>query len=41
MPASYADSFDVLARHGVIAAPLAAELAAVCALRNRIAHGYA
>jgi uncharacterized protein YutE (UPF0331/DUF86 family) len=37
---SYADSFSLLARHQVIAHELASRLAAIAALRNRIAHGY-
>lgn len=37
---SYAQSFDLLARHQVIAPDLAGRLAAIAALRNRIAHGY-
>lgn len=41
IPSSYAESFDLLARHGVIDAPLAGELARAVGLRNRIAHGYA
>ncbi len=41
VPASNAESFDILSRHGVIDAALAAEMAATAALRNRIAHGYA
>lgn len=41
IPASYAESFDILAQHDAINSPLAAELARVTAVRNRIAHGYA
>lgn len=41
VPGSYAEGFDILARHGVIDADLAAEMAAAVGLRNRIAHGYA
>ena len=41
VPASYAESFDLLAAHGVIDAAHARELAKIVALRNRIAHGYA
>jgi uncharacterized protein YutE (UPF0331/DUF86 family) len=37
---SYADSFELLAAHGVITLPLAAQLRGVVALRNRVAHGY-
>ncbi len=40
-PASYAESFDLLARHGVIDAPLARVLAGAVGLRNRVAHAYA
>jgi uncharacterized protein YutE (UPF0331/DUF86 family) len=35
------ETFGVLAKHGVIDAPLAASLADTVQLRNRIAHGYA
>jgi uncharacterized protein YutE (UPF0331/DUF86 family) len=38
---SYAGSFDLLARRGVIPQGLAARLVGVAALRNRVAHGYA
>ncbi|HUE87441.1 MAG TPA: DUF86 domain-containing protein [Vicinamibacterales bacterium] len=38
---SYAASFDLLARHGVIDEELSARLVGVAALRNRVAHGYA
>lgn len=41
IPASYRESFELLARHGVIDDALAAALANTAALRNRIAHGYA
>jgi uncharacterized protein YutE (UPF0331/DUF86 family) len=41
IPASYADSFEIVARHGVIDPALASDLARMTALRNRIAHGYA
>lgn len=41
IPASYGDSFEILARHRVIDAALAGDLARMTALRNRIAHGYA
>ena len=37
---SYAQSFDLLARHQVIDSDLAERMAAIAALRNRIAHGY-
>jgi uncharacterized protein YutE (UPF0331/DUF86 family) len=38
---SYAESFQLLAQHGVIDAEQATALAAAAAVRNRIAHGYA
>ena len=41
IPSSYADGFEILARHGVIAAALADDMARVVGVRNRIAHGYA
>ncbi len=41
VPASYGEAFTLLASHGVIEPSLAAELAGMAALRNRIAHGYA
>jgi uncharacterized protein YutE (UPF0331/DUF86 family) len=41
VPSSYAEGFEMLARHGVIDAALASEMAAASGLRNRIAHGYA
>ena len=41
VPSSYAESFDMLARHGVVDPSLANEMAAASGLRNRIAHGYA
>jgi uncharacterized protein YutE (UPF0331/DUF86 family) len=41
LAATYREAFAVLARHGVIAAPLAVALAGTAQLRNRIAHGYA
>jgi uncharacterized protein YutE (UPF0331/DUF86 family) len=40
IPASYAESFGMLARHGVIDPPLATSLSNMAALRNRLAHGY-
>ena len=40
VPASYAESFAMLARHGVIEPMLATALASMAALRNRLAHGY-
>jgi uncharacterized protein YutE (UPF0331/DUF86 family) len=41
LPASYAESFEILAQRGVLDAQLADALAAAARLRNRIAHGYA
>jgi uncharacterized protein YutE (UPF0331/DUF86 family) len=41
VPGSYAEAFELLARNAVITAEHARELAAVAAVRNRIAHGYA
>jgi uncharacterized protein YutE (UPF0331/DUF86 family) len=41
IPASYAESFEILAKNGLIDDGLAAELGRVTAVRNRIAHGYA
>ena len=41
LPATYRESFEILAQRGVIDAPLAASLAGATHLRNRIAHGYA
>jgi uncharacterized protein YutE (UPF0331/DUF86 family) len=40
IPASYAESFGTLARHGVIDPALATSLSNMAALRNRLAHGY-
>jgi uncharacterized protein YutE (UPF0331/DUF86 family) len=40
VPASYADSFAMLARHRIIEPRLATALASMVALRNRLAHGY-
>lgn len=37
---SYAESFELLTRHGVITPELARRMAGISALRNRIAHGY-
>jgi uncharacterized protein YutE (UPF0331/DUF86 family) len=37
---SYAQGFDLLAHHQVIDPDLAGRMAAIAALRNRIAHGY-
>ncbi len=41
VPASYRESFDLLAHHGVIGQELASSLGGAAQLRNRIAHGYA
>jgi uncharacterized protein YutE (UPF0331/DUF86 family) len=41
VPASNAESFEMLARHGVIDAALARRMARAAGMRNRIAHGYA
>lgn len=41
VPASYAEGFDVLAKHGVFDAGLARAMTAATGLRNRIAHAYA
>jgi uncharacterized protein YutE (UPF0331/DUF86 family) len=41
LPSSSAESFEMLAQHGVIDASLANELGRVTRVRNRIAHGYA
>jgi uncharacterized protein YutE (UPF0331/DUF86 family) len=41
VPASYAEGFDILARHEVLDASLARSLAAAAGLRNRLAHAYA
>lgn len=38
---SYAESFELLATHGVVSVEHARELARTTALRNRLAHGYA
>ena len=40
VPASYAESFGMLADHAVIDAALASSLSTMAALRNRLAHGY-
>lgn len=40
-PVTYAESFEVLARHDVVDAELARDLGRAVAVRNRIAHGYA
>ena len=41
VPASYAESFELLAKHGVIDPELARAMTAASGLRNRIAHAYA
>jgi uncharacterized protein YutE (UPF0331/DUF86 family) len=41
VPASYAESFELLARHGVFDAELSRSMTAAAGLRNRIAHSYA
>jgi uncharacterized protein YutE (UPF0331/DUF86 family) len=41
VPVSYAASFRLLSDHGVVETDLAAALAAMAALRDRFAHGYA
>jgi uncharacterized protein YutE (UPF0331/DUF86 family)/predicted nucleotidyltransferase len=41
VPASYAESFGLLAARGAIEASLAVDLARMANLRNRLAHGYA
>jgi uncharacterized protein YutE (UPF0331/DUF86 family) len=41
VPMSYRQAFEVIAQHGVIDEPLAAEMSRAVSLRNRIAHGYA
>ena len=41
IPASNAESFEILARQGVIDAALARQMGSGAALRKRIAHGYA
>ena len=41
IPSSYAEGFDLLAKHGVVSDPTATALGRMAALRNRIAHGYA
>ena len=37
---SYAESFELIARHGVIDPDLGRRMAGVASLRNRVAHGY-
>jgi uncharacterized protein YutE (UPF0331/DUF86 family) len=41
VPATYADSFRMLTQHGFLDAETSTRLAAMAALCNRIAHGYA
>ena len=41
LPATYAESFKILEREGVLTATTAGSLANMATLRNRIAHGYA
>jgi uncharacterized protein YutE (UPF0331/DUF86 family) len=41
VPATYAEAFTVLARHGIVGEPTSDSLSRMAALRNRIAHGYA
>jgi len=41
VPSSNAEAFELLAKQGVLATPLASRLARAVGLRNRIAHGYA
>jgi uncharacterized protein YutE (UPF0331/DUF86 family) len=41
VPGSYAESFEILARNGVLNGELAQGMAGAAGLRNRIAHGYA
>jgi uncharacterized protein YutE (UPF0331/DUF86 family) len=41
VPASYAESFGLLEKRGVIDLPLATALSRMATLRNRLAHGYA
>ena len=41
VPSSYAEGFELLARHAVIDPDLADELARVVGVRHRLAHGYA
>jgi uncharacterized protein YutE (UPF0331/DUF86 family) len=40
VPASYAESFGMLASHGVLDVALAGALANMATLRDRLAHGY-
>ena len=41
VPSSYAESFELLARHALIDPRLADDLARIVAVRHRLAHGYA
>jgi uncharacterized protein YutE (UPF0331/DUF86 family) len=41
LPASYAESFELLATHKVLEPSTASALSKMAALRNRLAHGYA
>ncbi|MGA7120001.1 MAG: DUF86 domain-containing protein [Polyangiaceae bacterium] len=41
VPASYAEGFAVLAKHGVFDSAVARSMTAAAGLRNRIAHAYA
>jgi uncharacterized protein YutE (UPF0331/DUF86 family) len=41
VPGSYAEAFEILAKHGVLSPEHARELGGIAAVRNRIAHGYA
>jgi len=40
VPASYAEGFEMLAKHGVIEQSLALDMSRIATLRNRLAHGY-
>jgi uncharacterized protein YutE (UPF0331/DUF86 family) len=41
VPASYGESFELLANRGVLDLPIARAMTSAAALRNRIAHAYA
>lgn len=41
LPGSYAEGFELLAKHGLVDAETARALSGMSALRNRLAHGYA
>lgn len=41
LPASYVESFELLAKHGIMDRSLAIGLSKMAALRSRLAHGYA